>query len=212
MTTGNGSTADRVAELRAAAPHDPDGAQEEVWAWIKELGAKRDTKTLEQLFAAGTPPPGLDGPADGILVTTAVNPLLDLPVRLATSLWMPWRGKVFDSRHKTGINRLTAGSALPARLLWPLYGMRETEEGRAAFKFVSGREPGKIEPRIPVLKIDYKPVASNPDLIIRQIRDELVELVPDTHLGRVLLRVPTLRGERFVNIGYFALRQPAAGG
>ena len=91
-----------------------------------------------------------------------------------------------------------------------MYGMRKTEDGRAAFEFVSGPEPGKITPQIPVLKIDYKPVASNPNLIIRQIRDELVEIVPDTHLGRILFRLPSVRGERFTNIGYFALRQPAA--
>jgi hypothetical protein len=209
---GNGSIADRVAQLRADAPRDPAGVQEEMWDWIKQLGAKRDTKALEQLFEVGTPPRGLDGPTDGILVTTVVNPLIDLPVRLVTSLWMPWRGKVFDARHKTGINRLTAQSALPAMLLWPLYTMRQTEDGRGAFEFVSGSEPGKIKPRIPVMKIDYEPVVSNPHLIIRQIRDELIELVPNTHLGRILFRLPALRGERFTNVGYFALRQPAASG
>ncbi|MEA2182307.1 MAG: cholesterol oxidase [Solirubrobacteraceae bacterium] len=165
-TTGNGSIADRVAELRADAPHDPVGVQEEMWDWIKQLGAKHDTKALEQLFEVGTPPRGLDGPTDGILVTTVVNPLIDLPVRLVTSLWMPWRGKVLDARHKTGLDRLTADSGLPAVLLWPLYA----------------------------------------------IRDELVELVPNTHLGRILFRLPALRGERFTNVGYFALRQPAASG
>lgn len=209
--TGNGVIADRVAELRVAARRDPAGVQEEMWDWIKQLGAKRDTETLEELFEAGMAPRGLDGPADGLLVTTVVNPLIDFPVRLATSLWMPWRGKVFDSEQKTGINRMTADSTLPAKLLWPLYAMRKTADGPTAFEFVSGPEPGKITPRIPVLKIDYKPVSSNPNLIIRQIRDELVELVPNTHLGRVLFRLPAVRGERFVNVGYFALRQPAAG-
>ena len=104
---------------------------------------------------------------------------------------------------------MTSSSVLPLMLLWPLYGMRQTADGPTAFEFVSGPEPGKITPRIPVMKIEYKPVASNPNLIIRQIRDELVELVPGTHLGRVLFRLPALRGERFTNVGYFALRQPA---
>jgi len=53
---------------------------------------------------------------------------------------------------------------------------------------------------------NYEPVSSNPALLIRQIRDELVELVHDTHLGRILFKL----GEgRYSNIGYFALRQPA---
>ncbi len=205
-TAGVGPVAERVTALRTTATTDPAGAQEGMWTWIKQLGGRRDAKTLKALFELGTPPAGLDGPADGILVTTVINPLVDLPVRLVTSLWMPWRGKIFDSDAETGINRLTAGSVLPAKLLWPLYRTRATPDGRAAFEFMSGVEPGKIEPRIPVLKIDYRPVSTNPLLLIRQIRDELVELVPNTHLGRILFRLP---GDRFTNVGYFALRQPA---
>lgn len=201
---------DRVSALRAKAKHDRDAAQDEVWGWIKELGAKHDTAELAELFALGLPPSQLDGPADGILVTTTVNPVFDLSAKLATHVWMPWRGKIFDAERKSGINRLTANSALPARLLWPLYAMRRTGDGLAGFEFVSAQEPGKIKPRIPVLKVDYKPVMRNPNLIIRQIRDELVELVPGTHLGRILFRLPAPRGEHFTNIGYFALRQPAA--
>lgn len=49
----------------------------------------------------------------------------------------------------------------------------------------------------------------NPNFLIRQIRDELVELVPGTHLGRILFRLPGPLTDRFTNIGYFALRQPA---
>lgn len=204
-----GSMADRVDALRATATRDHAAAQDEMWEWIKELGAKHDTKRLEQLFECGTPPNGLDGPADGILVTTTVNPIFDLSAKLATSVWMPWRGKIFDAGHQTGINRLTASSALPARLLWPLYRMSATTEGRAAFEFASGQEPGKIKPRVPVLKIDYQPITRNPNFLIRQIRDELVELVPGTHLGRILFRLPGPLTDRFTNIGYFALRQPA---
>src|SRR5438445_530922 len=81
--------------------------------------------------------------------------------------------------------------------------------GRLAFEFETAVEPGKIEPAVDVLKIDYAPVAANPRLVIRQIRDELVELVPGTYLGRILWRS---RGGRYANIGFFALRQPAGGG
>jgi hypothetical protein len=55
-----------------------------------------------------------------------------------------------------------------------------------------------------VLVIDYAPVTENPDLIIRQIRDELVQLLPSTYLGRILFKLP---GDRLSNIGYFALKQ-----
>jgi hypothetical protein len=77
---------------------------------------------------------------------------------------------------------------------------------RAAFDFETAIEPGKADPDVEVLKIDYGPVESNPRFIIRQIRDELVELVPDTYLGKILWRSGE---EGYTCIGYFALRQPA---
>jgi hypothetical protein len=101
---------------------------------------------------------------------------------------------------------MTASSSLPAKLLWPRYGMRETEDGRAAFDFLTRVERGMVEPAVDVMVIDYEPVTENPRVLIRQIRDELVQLVPDTYLGRILFKL----GEgRYSNIGYFALRQPA---
>lgn len=197
---------ERVAALRAIAKTDPKRAQEETWEWFKELGSKRDGDALARLFAAGTPPGTIDGPTEGILVTTLTNAFVDVPVRMITSAWMPWTGKTFDAAGAKGVNQMTPGSALPARLLWPLYGMREGPDGRHAFDFKTGIVPSAIEPDMQVLKIEYEHVTENPDLIIRQILDELVEIVGDTYLGRILFKVPR-RG--FVNIGYFALRQPA---
>ena len=196
----------RLESLRATAERNPAGAQLDTWVWIEELGQKRDGDQLEQLFALGTTPKGLDGPTDGILLCTLTNPVVDLPVRLLTGMWMPWQGKSFDAAAGGGINRMTVSSQLPAKLLWPLYGMKEApDDGKLAFDFVTRVEPGKVEPKVDVLVIDYEPLSTNPDVIIRQIRDELVELVPDTYLGRILFRLP---GDRFENIGYFALRQP----
>jgi hypothetical protein len=199
--------AKRVAELRELAKTDPARAQRETWSWIQQLGKARDGKQLSELFAQGVPPTkDIDGPTDGILVTTLTNPLLDIPVRLLTGAWMPWMGKAFDSSTATGINRMTPSSRLPSKLIWPLYGMRNAADGKLAFDFLTRVERGKVEPAIDVLVIDYEPVSSNPRLIIRQIRDELVEIVPDTYLGRILFKLP-IGGYR--NIGYFALRQPA---
>jgi hypothetical protein len=201
-----GSVPQRLAELRDLANEDPWRAQEETWAWIEDLGKSRDGDALEELFALGTPPRNLNGPTDGILVATFTNPLVDLPIRLLTGQWMPWMGKSFDSATSKGVNRMTMSSRLPAKLLWPRYGMREDEGGKAAFDFITRVERGMVEPAVDVLVIDYEPVSSNPALLIRQIRDELVELVPDTYLGRILFKL----GEgRYSNIGYFALRQPA---
>ena len=86
---------------------------------------------------------------------------------------------------------------------------RTTATARAAFDFETAIEPGKADPDVQVLKIDYGPVESNPGLVIRQIRDELVELVPDTYLGKILWRSGEGVEESYSCIGYFALRQPA---
>jgi hypothetical protein len=196
----------RLGKLRALAAEQPGQAQAATWAWIEALGERRDGEQLEALFALGTPPDGLDGPTDGILVCTLTNPVVDLPVQLLTGMWMPWQGKAFDAAAGRGINRMTVSSQLPARLLFPLYGMKDAAGGKLAFDFVTRVEPGKIDPRVDVLVIDYEPLEDNPDVIIRQIRDELVELVPNTYLGRILFR---LSGDKYTNIGYFALRQPA---
>ena len=195
----------RLARLRDLAKTNPARAQSETWAWIKELGKSRDADGLQELFSLGTAPKGLNGPTDGILVTTFINPLVDLPVRLLTGGWMPWMGKSFDAANNKGTNRLTGSARWPAKLLWPLYKTREAPDGRLAFDFETAVEKGRVEPDVKVLKIDYEPVSTNPRIVIRQIRDELVELVPDTYLGRILFKV---RGG-YSNIGYFALRQHA---
>jgi len=45
-------------------------------------------------------------------------------------------------------------------------------------------------------------VEKNPRLVIRSIRDELVELVPGVYLGKILSA-----GDTYSKIGYFALRR-----
>jgi hypothetical protein len=47
-------------------------------------------------------------------------------------------------------------------------------------------------------------VEKNPRLIIRSIRDELVELVRGVYLGKILFN----SGDNYSKIGYFALRTP----
>ena len=58
-----------------------------------------------------------------------------------------------------------------------------------------------------MLVIDYYPVESNPRFIIRQIRDELVEIVPGANLGKILWRRDE---DDHALIGYFALRSTNA--
>ena len=62
-----------------------------------------------------------------------------------------------------------------------------------------------VDPDRETLKIDYDSDA-NPGLLIRDILDELVEVVPGAYLGKVLLRRG--RDRRWALMGYFAL-EPA---
>jgi hypothetical protein len=196
----------RLVKLRELAAGDPVAAQNRTWSLIQELGGRKAEGELGELYRLGTPPRGLEGPTEGILVTPLIHPAADFVLRALTGAWMPWLGKSFDAQAAHGYNRLAPSARWPAKLFWPLYGTKPDVGARAAFDFETAIEPGKADPDVEVLKIDYGPVESNPRFIIRQIRDELVELVPDTYLGKILWRSGE---ERYTCIGYFALRQPA---
>jgi hypothetical protein len=197
--------AERVAELRALAEREPDAARDATWLWFRELGDQRAENELNELFALGAAPRGLDGPTDGILVVPLIQPALDRALGLLTAAWMPWMGKRFDAAASRGDNRLTGSARWPARVLWPLYGPRAAPDGLTAFDFETYVEPGKQDPGTDVLVIDYAPVAENPRLLIRSIRDELVEIVPGAYLGKILYRGSD---GGYTNLGFFALRPP----
>ena len=211
-STNKTTTAERVATLREIAATDPLAAQDAAWAWFERLGeaTKRDrdegSALLADLFACGQPSAGIDGPKQGTLVAWVHR----LPATIAepiTSRWLPWQGKTFHAANAGGENRLLTSARWPAKLLWPRYGTRPGEDGRIAFDFETRVERGAVDPDVDVLVIDYAPVESNPGLIIKSIRDELVEIADGVHLGRMLWR----HGDgRYTNLAYFALRDPAA--
>jgi hypothetical protein len=204
---------ERVASLREVGERDATVAQDAAWAWFRRLGdsAARDREEaasqLAELFACGRPSAGIDGPTEGILVTPLIQPQVDAAARILTGAWMPWLGKRFDAERARGDNRLAPSARWPAKLLWPRYESRPGDRERLAFDFETRVERGGVEPLVDVLVIDYAPIDANPDLIIRSIRDELVEIVPGAHLGRILYR---RRDGGYANIGYFALRTPVA--
>jgi hypothetical protein len=197
--------AQRLSRLRELAATEPARAQEETWSWIKELGQTHDEEALNELFELGIPSRGLDGQTEGILVTFTMHPIPDRVIRAITGAWMPWLGKRFNADEGSGDNVLASSARWPAKLLWPLYVTQPSERGRAAFDFETAVEPSRSESDVEALKIDYGAVESNPRLIVRRIRDELVELVPGAHLGKMLWRQDS---EPYPCLAYFALRQP----
>jgi hypothetical protein len=219
----------RTNELARDAESDPAAGRDAAWAWFQELKRRSLTdqagadSELNQLFRSGTVPALLSGPTDGLLVTTTTNPLLDPAVKALTSFWMPWQGKRFDAETSSGDNRMSPSSAVAGKVLWPLYRMwKGTDGGKLAFGFKTYQDAGKTDPDRQVMVIDYADVEDNPALVIRSIRDELVEIVPGAYLGKILFRLSGLRGvvrlpllrepsiERYEKIGYFALRTPVS--
>jgi hypothetical protein len=213
MTTTDSTydAARRVEELRTLSLTDGNAAQDAAWGWITDLQtlAKKDSESadaqLNELFRLGVPPIGLDGPTDGILVMTTTNPVTDAAVKAVTALWMPWQGKRFVADAGTGDNRMTGVAALASKLLWPMYSMKDAEAGKLAFDFKTYVEDGKLDPDREVMVIDYADIEKNPMLIIKSIRDELVEIVTGSYLGKILYRTPS---EKYLMVGYFALRTP----
>jgi hypothetical protein len=191
-------------------------AHREAWRLVTETGrriqADRETAIaeLDQLFRAGTPSAGINGPTEGALVGFVIHPAFDRLTAALAGAWLPWAGKRFDARAAKGDNLLLRSARLPAKLLWPLYRTRDAGERLAAFDFETRVEPGAIDPDREVLVIDYAPVDSNPALIIKRIRDELVELVPGVHLGKMLWRSGRLEDPSYTLLAYFALKAPLA--
>jgi hypothetical protein len=126
---------------------------------------------LAELFRAGTPPVGLDGATEGALVGFVMHPAFDRTVAALASRWLPWASKRFDAAASGGDNLLLRSARWPSKLLWPSYRFRDAGDRLAAFDFRTRVERGALDPETDVLVIDYEPVESNPQLIIRQIRD-----------------------------------------
>lgn len=202
--------AGKLQWLRDSVKTQPAGAADSTWAWIDDLSrrARSDADSadaeLNELFRLGTPPTDLHGATEGMLVMTTTNPAFDAVVRVITSLWMPWQGKRFDAEAAKGDNRLTRSTGLVGKLLWPLYSMTDHADGKLAFDFKTYVEPGKEDPDVDVMVIDYADIEKNPKLIIRSVRDELVELVSGVYLGKILFKTDS----GYTKIGYFALRIP----
>jgi hypothetical protein len=166
---------------------------------------------LNDLFRAGTPSEGIQGPTEGTLVGFGLQPAFDRFLATITTAWLPWAGKRFDSAAGRGDNFLVRSARWPAKLLWPRYPMRDAADRLTAFDFETRVEPGALDPDRQVLVIDYSVVDSNPALIIKQIRDELVEVVPGAHLGKMLWRRGSDADARYTLLAYFALKSPPSG-
>jgi hypothetical protein len=204
----------RLTGLRTLAATDPAAAQAQTWQWFQDAGRRIASEReaaigeLDEIFNAGTPSEGIDGQTEGILVGFTLQRFLDRGIATLTRGWMPWAGKRFDAAAGSGDNLLARSARWPGKLLWPRYSAREAGENLSAFDFTTRVEKGAVDPGLDVLVIDYAPVDSNPRLIIKSIRDELVEVVPGAHLGKMLWRTGPHGSGRHHLVAFFALKTP----
>ena len=203
-----------VRALQELARTEPAVARREAWAQIRLAGqraARRRAEvaeTLERLFSLGVAPePRLDGPLRGLFVTPAVHPAGDPLLRAVLSAYLPWVGKRFNAGAGSGENLLERSGRFAVKLAWPGYQLDDAGDGRhlAGFRFHTRVAPSELDTSLDVLKIDYdRP--DNPSLLVRDVLDELVQIVPGAYLGKMLVR----RQGRFRLTGWFALQPPEA--
>jgi hypothetical protein len=201
-----------VEALQGLSKANAEFARRATWNQIRLAGARAGRRpaeaqeTLNLIFRLGGPPaPSLDGPMRGLMVTPTVPRPLDVGLRALASAWMPWTGKRFDAATERGDNLLTASARMPTKVLWPSYRPERVEGGQAAFRFRTYVSPGSVDPDLETLKIDYDS-DENPGFLIRDILDELVQVVRGAYLGKVLLR---RRGAWWL-VGYFGLEPATA--
>jgi hypothetical protein len=201
--------ADRVAELRELAQSDATGARDQAWRWFRQAGQGLRTdrraamSELADMFAAGRPPVSIDGETEGALIGWASAPVPDYLLTALTDRWLPWAGKRFKAEQNTGDNVLPPNAKMASKILWPRYPMRSSGERLIAFDFTTYVQRGVLDTGMDVLVIDYASVESNPRLLIKHIRDELVEVVPGANLGKMIYEGP---GNRHTLLAYFALK------
>ncbi|MGH2989166.1 MAG: hypothetical protein ACRDMA_04770 [Solirubrobacterales bacterium] len=206
---------DFIRALQGLRKSEADLARRATWSQIRLAGMRARSRphealeTLNLIFRLGKPPKSaLSGPYDGILVTPSVWRPADRALTALSAAWMPWVGKRFDADAGRGDNLFRPGARSVARVLWPGYRPWEAPEGLlGAFRFRTHTSPGTVDPDREALKIDYDS-DENPGLLIRDILDELVEVVPGAYLGKVLLRRGGADAPRWRLVAYFALQPP----
>jgi hypothetical protein len=205
-----------VRALQGLRRTEDELARRATWNQIRLAGARARTRpeeameTLNLVFRLGRPPKQpLSGAYDGILVAPSVWRPAGRALTALSSAWMPWMGKRFDAEAARGENRFRIGARGISRLLWPGYRFEEGPDGLTGFRFRTYVGAGGVDPDRETLKIDYDS-DENPGLLIRDILDELVEVVPGAYLGKVLLRRGRSDPPRWRLVGYFALRPPVA--
>jgi hypothetical protein len=164
---------------------------------------------LNEIFGAAQPPQNtIIGRLDGDLVALDIAPGVTQLLSRLTSNWLPWKGKTFDPTTQRGDNIFTRDSITLARIFNPFY-RGFTDDGQdtyRAFAFRTYLGPGREDPDLTVMKIDYD-LGENPNLTIRRVLDELVQIGEGTYLGKAHVKWWSGRWQR---VAFFMLSEHKA--
>ncbi len=164
--------------------------------------------SLNRMFRLGrAPTKALDGAYRGFFVTTSIHGLLDPVFRASMNLYLPWVGKRFNAANSSGDNILEPSARHVVKLVWPGYkGLKTEDDGRlSGLGFKTSIGPGRLDPDRQTLALDYNQ-EENPGWMVRNVIDELVEIVPGAYLGKFCYR----RGNNVKLLGYFAVTDDPA--
>lgn len=203
----------RLAVLRSQAVNEgPRSASRAAWAWLSEFQDPAQHARLGVIFALGTAPACPDGDCEGQvlgLYGDAWLHIVDQLVRAGQLLGgIGWTGKTFDAPSGRGYNRLTASARVPMGLAMPTYRFRRMGRELIGFDFEHRIDQSPFAPHGQVRAITYDLPEFKSPLVMPNIRDEIVELVPGVYLGRVLHR----HHGSWRLVGYFALRGQSGAG
>lgn len=188
------AVATRVAGLRALAQTDLQAAQDSTLGWFARLTKdfdKPETRTeIEELFTHGTVPDPV-GPSRGHIIgwgewdgIDPVGRVLFTVVKAVCDRFDSarfWLGKKYNAQGNS-TNQFTALMAIPGRLAFPGL-LRKTGRVYEGLDMTTYAEGAVSSPGTTALILDFSSIESNPKLG-RNIRDEVVQIVPGVHLAR----------------------------
>lgn len=157
--------------------------------------------SLQNKFLSGSSSPLPDGFYHGKLLHLIPEYTVEHLGVFISQLWMPWRGKWFQSAAHRGDNIIEPTATRLLQLRDPKEPLGDLEYGGYhAFSFAMNEKQSIFDPR-EVLALDYD-VGNNPK-VVRDVVDEIVKIDDDTYLGKAYIK----EDFGFRNVAFFELRK-----
>lgn len=149
----------------------------------------------------GKQPKVLDGFYRGKLLSTRINPLTDFLLAFIKVKLMPWKGKVFREKRKTGANVISRKALFLLKLQHPSHSSQRNGQSVEIFPFKLAHGRSVTDKKLRTYLIKYDNPKNPPG--VRRVIDEVVLVGKDLILGRAQLKAT----EGYRTVAYFALQK-----